>query len=102
MSNDKYCYGCQEKLPCQCKTTWFDSDGKVIDSHENKLRKQIKSLEAKLALAVTGLEFYADEKNQIAPIYYPTGKPGADFTQPYRMDKGRLARQIIAQIKEQK
>ena len=46
------------------------------------------------------VEFYGDELNQIAPIYKPTGKPGADFTQPYRMDKGKRARQFLAKHKD--
>jgi hypothetical protein len=44
------------------------------------------------------VDWYADEANQVAPIYPPSGKSGADFTQPYRMDSGKRARQVLKEL----
>ena len=48
------------------------------------------------------VQFYADEANQIAPIYKHDGRnrPGADFTAPYRMDEGKRARQVLKELEE--
>lgn len=48
-TNEEYCHGCYEKTPCQCRTDWYDEKtGKVIDSHENKLRQIIKQKDAEI------------------------------------------------------
>lgn len=50
MSGAKYCHGCHEKLPCECRTDFYDSNGKVINNHENKLRKIIAEKNAEIEL----------------------------------------------------
>ena len=64
------------------------------------LNEEIAKLKNALKVAKEALEFYADKKNQIAPDYTDaTGtKPGADFTAPYRMDKGLMATKAIQEI----
>lgn len=59
---------------------------------------QIKELEAQNAKLRECVNWYADVANQIAPVYDPTGRPGADFTQPYRMDSGKRARQVLKKL----
>lgn len=68
------------------------------------IRQQIRlaNFEADNQKLKKALEFYADEKSQIAPIYEPSGRPGADFTKPYRMDAGKLARQTLSEIENGK
>jgi len=60
-----------------------------------RLCETILKLEQRLDSAREVIAFYGKENNQIAPIYKPTGKPGSDFTSPFRMDKGRRARQWL-------
>lgn len=64
------------------------------------LRTVVKINQAENAKLRECVDWYADEANQIAPVYDPTGKPGADFTQPYRMDSGKRARQVLKELEE--
>lgn len=57
--------------------------------------KELDRLEERLKECEESLRFYADEKNQIPPEYYDTGRPQADFTAPYRIDGGKRAREYF-------
>lgn len=67
----------------------------MMSMHDSIYNNEIQSLQSQLKKAEEVLSWYADPQNQIAPIYKPTGKPGADFTQPFRMDKGYRAQQYF-------
>jgi hypothetical protein len=66
------------------------------------LRIEIEKLQVENAKLKRCVEFYADEANQIAPIYKHDGRnrPGADFTAPYRMDEGKRARQVLKELED--
>ena len=74
---------CHEKTLCDCE---------VIE-----LLEKLKTQNAKYREA---LRFYADDNNHIPPIYKPTGKPGAAFTSPYRIDSGKIARKALEMIND--
>lgn len=67
------------------KEMWQEIGGKANLSNLLKQNEELREC----------VNWYADEANQIAPVYDPTGKTGADFTQPYRMDSGKRARQVL-------
>jgi hypothetical protein len=71
--------------------------------YEKELVQTIQKLQAENAKLRECVEWYADKANQIAPIYPYDGrnKPGADFTQPYRMDSGKRARQCLKELNEE-
>ena len=72
----------------------FEGREKLIEQ-----QKQIEKLQAQLKEAEKVIEFYGDEKNQIAPIYEPTGREGASFTKPYILDGGKRAREYQSKYK---
>lgn len=78
------------KLYCYCQIRGFE---------EMQVLEKLQAENAKLKECV---KFYADEANQIAPIYKHDGRnrPGADFTAPYRMDEGKRARQVLKELEE--
>jgi len=74
----------------------------VTKYNKELVRKQFEKLQAENAKLKECVKFYADEANQIAPIYKHDGRnrPGADFTAPYRMDEGKRARQCLKELEE--
>ena len=58
----KYCSDCYPD-DCECTTTWYDDSGKVIETHEAKLRNIIYDLQKKLADYEKALEFYGNQEN---------------------------------------
>ena len=49
MSDIRYCHGCHEKEPCECRTVWYDSNGRVIDTYESKLREKLRHLKQEIS-----------------------------------------------------
>ncbi len=71
--------------------TSLNAANKVYSTSSCEKGKEIKKLKE-------ALEFYADEGSQIPPEYFNTGRPQADFTSPYRMDKGKRAREALKEV----
>jgi hypothetical protein len=71
-----------------------------INQVNDGLHILLKEAEAENKKLREALEFYANEQNQIAPIYPHDGRnrPGADFTAPYRMDSGQRAREALKEV----
>ena len=70
--------------------------------YEKEMAQKIQKLKTENDKLRECVEFYADEANQIAPIYKHDGRnrSGADFTAPYRMDEGKRARQVLKELEE--
>lgn len=85
------------KLKQRCEF-WRLKNNESIEQWNNASIEN-KKLKEELKRERECVDWYADEQNQIAPVYQPTGKPGADFTQPYRMDSGKRARGVRAKRK---
>lgn len=76
---------------------------KRITENQTRIENLIKvneKLEVENAKLRDCVKFYANEENQIAPIYKHDGRnrPGADFTAPYRMDSGKRAKQCLKEL----
>jgi hypothetical protein len=81
-----------------CLQSKHDFD--VLKDDYQRIEEELTKLRAALDESIKVIEFYGSLEAQIAPIYTPTGKPGADFTKPYRMDEGKIAREFLSKHKE--
>lgn len=88
---------------CEYKDKEINDDEELLRNHMNSIGyRELKKLQAENKKLREALEFYANEKNQIAPIYPHDGRnrPGADFTAPYRLDSGNRAREALKELSE--
>lgn len=92
--SEEYCHGCYRKLPCECRTDFYDENGKVIDSHESKLRKIIKSKDTQIKLLEEALGFYADGLNECQIL------EDESFVYGKGEVNGKHARQALAELKK--
>lgn len=98
MSGGKYCYGCYQKLPCECRTDFYDNNGKIIGSHENKLRKELQKYKLAYEALKEANDFY---EPYLHWDFYQRNEMGDVVnTCKFTSDRGKRAREAAKKAEE--